>query len=377
MADARPWHMRRLTSTTPHQAASRRTVLHGPSRRAFFQGLTALLAASVGATLPANAVTNPDRFPDGGTILIGGPEGGILSSWAMRLGTALLDGQPDGAMLHRRETGGADGVTAANQFEALVAPDGQTVLLTPGAAALAWLAGDPRAHYDVAKWLPIMAGATPGMVCGRKAAVTLPVGARLRVAASGPAGPELPALLAAELLGLVPMPVFGVRDAAAARLALAAGKVDAVFVSGPDAAAELAALATIGAAPLFGMGTPDEAGDMQRDPLMPDLPTLPELATSLRGGPPGGLLYSAWQACAAAATLDFALVLPVLAPAAMVSLWRKAAVQMVAAPQLQTPALRLLAAPGANAVLSAVAADAPVLVELRRWMASRLDWHPS
>jgi hypothetical protein len=367
MADAGAWRLRRPACAIPRLPAGRRAVL---------RGFGALLAAGLGAPLPASAATNPDRFPDGGTILVGGPEGGALSAWAVRLAAALLNGQPDGAMLHRNDAGGADGVTAANQFEARVAPDGQTVLLAPGAAALAWLAGDPRAHYDVAKWLPIMAGVTPGIVCGREAAVTLPVGARLRVAASSPVGPELPALLAAELLGLVPLPVFGVQDATAARQALVAGRVDAVFVHGPGIAAELAGLAAIGAGPLFGTGSPDDSGATRRDPLMPNLPTLPEVAVSLRGTPPSGPLYTAWQATAGAACTDFALVLPLLTPAALVSLWRKAAVRMAATPQLQAPELRLLPAPGANAVLSAVAADAPALLALRQWMAQRLDWRP-
>jgi hypothetical protein len=353
------------------------------SRRALLRGLGALLAIgaaapglAIGAAAPGHASTTPDRFPDGSTLLVGGPADGMLSGWGARLAAALLDGQPAGAVLHRHAAGGADGVTAANQFEARVVPDGQTALLAPGAAALAWLAGDPRAHYDVAKWLPIMAGVTPGMVCGREAAITLPVGARLRVAAGTVAGPELPALLAAELLGLAPVPVLGMQDPAAARRALAEGRADVVFVRGPDSAAELAALREIGVAPLFGMGCADEAGVNRRDPLMPDLPTLSETAVSLRGRPPSGPLHTAWQACAGAADLEFALVLPVLAPAAMVSLWRKAARRLAAAPHLQAASERLLAAPGANAVLAAVAADAPVLLALRHWMTARLGWRP-
>ena len=47
------------------------------------------------------------------------------------------------------EIGSADGVTGANQFEARGAPDGQTVLLVPGQAAVAWMVGDPRAQFDV------------------------------------------------------------------------------------------------------------------------------------------------------------------------------------------------------------------------------------
>jgi hypothetical protein len=59
-----------------------------------------------------------------------------------------------------------------------------------------------------------------------------------------------------------------------------------------------------------------------------------------------------------------------------VSLWRKAARRLAATPRLQAASERLLAAPDANAVLAAVAADAPVLLALRHWMATRLDWRP-
>lgn len=348
------------------------TMNHAAGRRAVLAALGALLAGRA-----ARAATAPDRFPDGSTLLVGGPADGALNAWAARLSGALLADQPAGAVLHRHAAGGADGVTAANQFEARVVPDGQTALLAPGGAALAWLAGDPRAHYDVAKWLPIMAAVTPGIVCGRPAAVTLPVGARLRVAVGTIAGAELPALLAAELLGLVPQPVAGLPDAAAARAALAAGNVDVVFVRGPDSMTELAALARIGAGPLFGMGCADAAGATIRDPLTPDLPTLGEVAVSLRGRRPTGPLHVAWRACAGAADLEFALVLPVLAPAAMVSLWRKAALRLAALPALQGAGVRLLATPAANQVLAEVAADAPVLLTLRQWMANRLGWRPS
>ena len=63
---------------------------------------------------------------------------------------------------------------------------------------------------------------------------------------------------------------------------------------------------------------------MVRDPAFPDVPHLAELYATRSGRPPAGPLYDAWRASAAAAQLEFGLVLPQLTPAAMVSLWRNA-----------------------------------------------------
>lgn len=367
-----------MADGTPRQGAIRQVPARhaAASRRAVLGALAGgLLAAAAAPAAPAD--TEPALFPEGGTILIGGPESGALSDLAARLTTPLQNPQPNGPTLRRKPVGGADGVTGANQFEARVAPDGLTALLVPGEAALAWLVGDPRAQYDVARWLPIMAGVTPGIVCSHLDARALKPGGKLRMAAAGPVGPDLPGLLAVELLGLSLAPVFGVQDAATAAQALRAGALDAVFLHGPQARIQAGQLAAAGAPPLFSMGVPDEAGDTRRDPLLPELTTMPELAAGLRGAAPVGPLYAAWQACAAAADLHFALVLPVLSPAAMVSLWRKAAVRMAAGAAPQAADLRTLAAPGANTVLSAISAEAPTLLALRRWLAERLNWHPN
>ena len=344
-------------------------------------GRRAVMCALAAALLPraALAATTLGTFPDGSAILVAGPDGGKLGQWAERIGDAMLDGLPEGVAQHRHMVGGADGVTGANQFETRVPPDGQTALLAPGQSALAWLVGDPRAQYDVARWLPIMAGITPGIVSCRLPAAALSPGAVLRLAAAGPVGPDLPGLLAVELLGLRLAPVFGLQDRATAQQALAAGAVDAVFIHGPQARQHAAVLAAAGAPPLFGMGVPGDDGAVARDPQMPELPTLPELAARLRGAPPSGPLYGAWQATAAAANLQFALVLPALTPAAMVALWRKAAAKVAAAPEVQAaaPDVRTLPAPGANTVMAAITAEAPTLLALRRWLGERLNWHPS
>ncbi|MBV9748398.1 MAG: hypothetical protein JO157_06270, partial [Acetobacteraceae bacterium] len=105
--------------------------------------------------------------PDAATLLVAGPAQGATAAWADLIVPALAHALPPGTRLGRESIGGADGVTAANQFEALTASDGEAVLLLPGAAALAWLVGDPRARFNAAQWVTALAGTTPAVLASR------------------------------------------------------------------------------------------------------------------------------------------------------------------------------------------------------------------
>ena len=124
-----------------------------------------------------------------------GPSDGTLNRWADALLPALEQSLPADTSIHRIEIGSADGVTGANQFEARGAPDGLTVLLAPGQAALAWMVGDPRVQFDVGHWVPVMAGMSTGIVVGR------PRCWRETVTPASPP-PDRPALDLAALLGI-------------------------------------------------------------------------------------------------------------------------------------------------------------------------------
>jgi hypothetical protein len=319
-------------------------------------------------------------FPDGARLLVAGPDNGVLNGWADAVLPALEQSLPPDTSIHRAVVGGPDGVTGANQFEARGVPDGLTVLLAPGQAVLAWMVGDPRAQFDVGHWVPVMAGVTPGLVAGRRAVPAQD--SRIRIAAAGGvAGLDLPALLGCELLGARPEPVFGLTEPAAVHGAFAQGTVDAVFLHGHGVPDQLAALASVGVQPLFTLGTFDDAGQMVRDPALPDVPNLAKIYEMRFGRKPMGPLYSAWSAAAAAAQLEFALVLPQLTAAAMVSLWRRAGTEAKAANSVQTVAaalgVRPLGGPSATAITTATAADATALLDMRRWLANRFDWHPT
>ena len=344
-----------------------------PDRRRalkFLAGLPSLATAGAARAAP---------FPDEVSILVAGPDQGELNAWSRLITPLLTRFLPQGAPVRVLRAGGADGVTGANQFDARVAPDGSTVLLVPGTAALAWLAGDPRARFDAGHWVPVMAGVTPAIVAGRPG-VGLP-GQGLRVAAAGPSGPEMAALLALDLIGANPVAVFGLMETAVVRDAFARREVDLVFVSGRNVPERLSALAEVGARPLFSLRPLNPDGTPTRDALFPDLPDISELHAGARRTGPNGRLYDAWIAAASAARLDFGLVLPQLTPAARVALWRRAGAQAVVAPELQSvaaaAAVRPLAGQGAATNTAAVAADPDAILELRRWLGARFNWHPA
>jgi len=357
------------------------TDLPRTGRRSLLAMLTTLPAAMRAGTLlgapPPPTLAAP--FSETPRLLVAGPADGALNRWADALLPALEQSLPPDTAIRRIEIGSADGVTGANQFEARGAPDGQTVLLVPGQAALAWLVGDPRAQFDVGHWVPVMAGASSAIVVGRPT-VLAPDG-RARVAAAGPASFDLAALLGIHLLGARMEPVFGLLEPDAANSAFAQGAVDAVLLRGHGVPAQLIALAAAGAQPLFALGAIDAGGRATRDPRFPEVPHFAELYASRTGSMPSGPLFDAWCAAAAAAQLAFGLMLPQLTPAAMVALWRRAGVDAVAVPGVQATAatvnVRPLTGLTAAANTAVIAVGAPALEELRRWLASRFNWRPA
>ena len=334
--------------------------------------LGSAMALANGAGMPPTA-----PFPDGATLVVAGPEGGPVDCWAGWLAPTLGRALPPGTTVRKDVVGGVDGVTGANQFETRAMPDGGTALLLPGSAAMAWLVGDPRARFDIGQWIPALAGVTPGLLMSRTPLARVTAAAPLRVAASGPAGPELPALLALDLLGVAWVPVFNLADSSATS-ALGRGQVDAVCLHGRRVAELADTLRDAGAAPAFSFGSVDESGQRQRDPAFPATPDASELLASVTTDT---ALRTAWRATAAASELEVALVLPHLTPAAMVALWRRACAQAVGSGPVQEQAsavgVRPLGPPAATASTMATLANTAAQLELRNWLSTRLNYRPT
>jgi hypothetical protein len=314
---------------------------------------------------------------DTATMLVAGPDGGSMDRWGRVVQPALAQGLPPAAILRLTSVGATDGVTGANQFLARGEPDGRTVLLVPGDAAVSWLVGDPRAQYDVGQWVPIMAAVAPATLIARTG--TLAPNRPVRLAATGPASTDLPAILGIDLLGartvLVPP-----RSPEAQIASFARGEVDAVFLRGHRVVERATSLLQAGGVPMFSLGARDEIGKSIRCQFLPDVPTLAEAHAATRG-PVAGPLYDAWLAAAVASQLEFMLVLPHLTSAAAVALWRRAGAEAMASLDVQSVALplgvRVISGAEASATGAAIASGQAARNDLRRWLEARFNWRPA
>ncbi len=330
--------------------------LAGPiGRRSLIAGLGLTVAGGARGALPDSSVATE------GTLIVAGPPGGRLDRWADVLAAKIGRALPARTPLARQNVGGLDGVTGANQFEVRGEPDGSTALLVPGAAALSWLIGETRAKFDPAHWLPLWAGAGSAVLVSR---VALTPGRALRVAGEGPAGVELPALLALDLLGIDGQPV-------------GAASPDAVLIRGQDMKAALLTAAVSGMVPVMTFGAVGLDGKLGRDPAYPAVPTAFELV-GVRAPAP---MLAALRASTLAVQLDAGLVLPQLTPAATVALWRNACAPLLADADVTAEAARmgarLIPASMAADCTSRIAGDPAMLLALRRWLATRYDWRPA
>lgn len=337
--------------------------LPSPRRR----GMLAMLAALPAARAWAAPPPSPQVMVDEATLLVAGPDGGALDRWGRVVLPALSQALPPDMTLTRGNVGGSDGVTGANQFATRGEPDGRTILLAPGEAAIAWLVGDPRAKYDLGRWTAVMVGTAPAVLVLRRGLDLKRKPVRFAVPAL--ASTALAGVLALELMGGRAEPVAAIGTDQQAT-AFAAGGVDAVLARGPRLADQLATLAGTGGAPAL-VVTPSRT----RDPGFPDLPVSGEILTG------AAALLAAHLATAAAARLEFALVLPQLTPATRVAVWRHAAAEAAQTLDLQSYAMavgaRAIAGADANAEAAPTVASPEALKTLRAWLADRFKFKPA
>lgn len=304
---------------------------------------------------------NPSRVRP--NLMVAGPVNGRLAPWARRTAGAVNGLLADGNTLHILNIGGEDGVTAANQFEARTALDGESTLLVSGETAIAWLIGDPRAQFDIGKWMPVATGVSSGVMLEKSAGIDR--NKPLRLASNLTHDHNLTAKLGLSLLGIEIGQVILAQDPVAV---MVAGHADAVFLIGADAprAARLATAAN--AKGVFSLGAYNEDGTLVRDPVFPTIPTLPEHMARREQTLESHNLICGWNAVAAAARLEFALVLPALSPAGTVAWWRKVAAQIGST---QGGVVHIDTETPNHAVLSNIAIDATTSLSLRSWIALR------
>lgn len=329
--------------------------------------MLALLAGLPASRVLAQPASSPHVMVDEATLLVAGPDGGALDRWGRIVLPALGQALPPDMTLTRGNVGGPDGVTGANQFAARGEPDGRTILLAPGDAAIAWLVGDPRAKYDLGRWTAVMAGITPALLVLRRG-VDLKK-KPIRFAMPALASTALAGVLALELMGarVEPVTAIGPDQQLAA---FGSGAVDAVLARGSHVQDQLHTLSGTGGVPML-VVTPIRT----RDTAFSGIPVSGEIMTD------AAALLAAHLSIAAAARLEFSLVLPQLTPATRVAVWRHAAAEATQALPLQSYALavgaRAVGGADASAEAGPIVASPDALKTLRAWMADRFKYKPA
>ncbi|MDE1907303.1 MAG: hypothetical protein KGH75_12720, partial [Rhodospirillales bacterium] len=315
-------------------------------------------------------------------LLVAGPDGGQTSRWGNAFALAVANAYPGTPNIVAEPVGGLDGVTGANRLDALLVPDGRSAAILPGAALLAFITGDSRVHYDPTHWTPVLAGFNSGVLMLRAPAgstptlATLQKMAPLRIGVAQTQSGDLAALLALARLGIATAPVFGLHGSAEKTRAFIGGAVDAVFISGEGVPEDITPLIASGAVPAFCLGVPGADGIAEPDPLFPGL----SLASAF-GPAVNPLLDTAYEAAAAAARLDFLLVLPRLTDPSAVAQWRSAAQQAATSQAVSAAAaassISLQPAPVLANALTALAIVPAEQPQLLAFLAKNYGWQPS
>lgn len=313
-------------------------------------------------------------------LLVAGPDGGQTSRWGNACALALSPCLPGTPNILPQTVGGLDGVTGANQLDALVVPDGKTAAILPGVTLIAYLTGDSRVHFDPTRWVPLLAGVNSGVLMLRSTPkpdiAALRAGPPVRLAADQPQSRDLAAMLGLARLGIATAPVFGLRDTDAKTRAFIDGEVDAVFLCGEGVPEDIAPLTAAGAVPFFSIGALGADGAIGPDSLFPGLADARSLGPAITPE-----LDTAYQAAAAAAQLDFLLVLPKLADPVAAASWAKAAAQAATSPALAAAAsassISLQPAPALAGALASLAITPAAQGSMLAYLAKNCGWQPS
>ncbi len=356
------------------------------SRRLFLGGV----ASGMGAGLLASGLTGHAAFAENSLndslppqaklqtqLIVAGTPETPSGRWASLLTPMLEENLQRPSPFTLSHALGWDGVTGANLFDAQQqAPDAPTALMAPGTVMLAAMMGDARVHYDYERWLPVFMACQPTVTIGH-VSLHLSLGAFLsnrktRIAVSNPAGPELPTLLAFDLLGLRPQPISGYATPESAMDALYAGTVDAIQIPlDREYDARIAALSKQGFVPLF-VNTPT-ALPVSEPTLPPSFMTVLQRERRKIALTP---LASAWQALATAVSIKAVLLLPLLTPPAAVARWRHAAELSAAHPALINAAAEnresMKTGPACMALYNDTMPDVSLIMATRRWLTLNL-----
>jgi len=331
-----------------HRSFSRRARLHFGLKAFVVAALTLALTSCQGAA-DLDGRTAED-FYDGvrlDIIVPFGPGGGT-DTWARLVASFLQRELGPGSSVQIINIAGASSIAGANDFALRRRPDGRTALVSAGTTFFAFLLGEPMVRFDYREMRAILSSPAGGVVFIRpelginSAAELRNLQEQVVYGGISATGNDLLALLAFELLELDFLPVLGYGTKGASRIAFEQGETNIEYQTSPAYRSSVVPLVERGlAVPLFSFGLLNDAGEVIRDPLFPDLPTVFEVYQSLNGQDPYGPAWEAYRAILAAGIeMQKSLWMHGDAPEAAVEALQAAARRVIANPEFRDQAIQ-------------------------------------
>jgi hypothetical protein len=202
---------------------------------------------------------------------------------------------------------GASSVAGANDFALRRRHDGLTALVSSGSTYFSFLLEEPAVRYDFGDFSAVLANPLGGVVfVSPQLGVTTPSGLHSATEALvyggiSATGNDLIVLLSFELLELRVKTVLGYSSKGASRVAFEQGETNIEFQMMPGYLRNVIPLVVEGdAVPLYSFGILDAAGELIRDPSVPDLPTVKDVYVDFFGREPSGITWDAYRAVVSA-----------------------------------------------------------------------------
>ncbi len=266
-------------------------------------------------------------------------EGGGSGRWS-RFMAPLMEKQL-GASIRIKFVPGGGSTKGANIFASRAKPDGLDLFGTSGSTQFPFLLGDKRVKYDYAKWRPILAYATGGVVyispkLGAKNASELhKKNPQMKYGSQGATTLDLVPLLAFEALGWNVKAVFGMKGRADGRKAFMTGEVQIDYQTSAGYMSKITPLVKEGSAiPIMTWGGVDDQGNLIRDSNFPNLPHFAEVYENVKGKKPSGEWFEAWKAFFVAGfPAQKFMVVPIKTPEAIVQTYVAALTKVFADPE--------------------------------------------
>ncbi len=277
-------------------------------------GRTVVLAASATLlALTAFASTDAKAADFSGkriNIIVPFSEGGGTDSYSRFMAPYFekyLPGHPKILIINKP---GGGGLTGVNYFADKATKDGTMILALSTSSQSNYMLGDPRAKFDMADFIPIILSPR-GITCyvrnnlGIQNEKTLK--AKIKKLASYP--PEklsfggktptsggLALRVALSLLGVEVNSVWGLGGNGPMALGFERGEFTVNYDNTLSYLNNRTYMIKTGVAvPLFTFGVVNEEGGIDRDPALPDVPTVPEYYKAVYGKAPSGPAYEAWR----------------------------------------------------------------------------------